>query len=1144
MYNIIRNYCENDSGNGLFLIDMPTGFGKTYSVLKYISDACKEEKNKKRKYFFITPLKKNLPVNELKKFFEETSETRDFSEKVLVIRSNIDMVMENYDKIANSIPDDIRKTDECKKFMEQLSFLKSIEKDNKFRQVYEESAYKFRTRTEPDFRKMLQRKLSARFGKSNKKAKLDAVEKDKQWQWLEILYPTVFTDNYQIYFMSMDKFITRNSTIVEPSYMFVNSALLDDAVIFIDEFDSSKETILNNIIQNSLNGRIDFIEMFRSIYSAMNANELPSVYTTPSEKRNKSRKSLKEIVDDTKRKAQEIYNEYAIYYNYRTAENTDNSGRNFMFQDYRFHSLIDGDKNYIYTFTDENKKLNFIDFSHSKKEDNNIHSLIRAVKGFIRWFQGTVNILAINYKHIKDEQGKEYFTLEQAVRTVLSEFHLKENYTEYLLSQIMLDSYRPQNNILADSAFDLSVHENGFRYYCFEDDSAHDMQTKMMMQSFNNTPEKMLLRFCEKAKVIGISATATLPTVIGNFDIDYLRTKMGDSFHTISEKDFSRLSDDFKRSQSGYDKIKINSELLGASGYSVKTWQNIVNDKETAEKIYDMLDIRINERGTYYKERYARIAMAFRKFLEHDDIRSFLCFLTTHPDEKDTLDKDRLTEIFEYISKDFPDSDYDKDNVEILKGAGYDTKKDDIIRKLADGKKIFVISTYQTIGAGQNLQYPVPKNLKGRLVCSDNSKPQNEKDFDAVYLDKPTHLIVNQSEDWEEKDFIKYIFQMEFLHESYEISDDDKWNNIRDAFKYYYSLSKCINKNYDHIESVRLYATRIIIQAIGRICRTNQKNQNIYIFADEKIADMINPSVTEGRIFNPEFVSLCYKIKEVQKNYSVPDNLQIRADIVSERASRHIDNVRNNNNWTFKTISEWKMFRDFLLRLPTMSGQEENYNIICYNYFVQLPAPDNMLYYLQSDDFHKINISFTPKPNYSILNEEKTRLNLFMKWKPLREYFIEKGYATEFKPNEYIMSPAVWNNIYKGALGEEAGKFWFSEILGIDLEELDNPEIFELFDFKIPDKQIFIDFKNWSENFKIELQETLDNIFNKGTKCDCRLAVIVNILSTENYKITTYKQNGIEIIVVPSLLRYNNDIITIDENSRDCIRRCLDEYTD
>nr|MDE6425142.1 DEAD/DEAH box helicase family protein [Ruminococcus sp.] len=218
MYNIIKKYCENENTNGLFLIDMPTGFGKTYSVLKYISDACNEEKNAKRKYFFITPLKKNLPVNELKKFFDETLKTKNFSEKVLVIKSNVEMVMENYPKIVDSIPDDIKKTPEYEKLSSKLFFLKKYSHNSQMREIYEESEYNFRIKIEPAFRKMLMKKLSGEFRK-NKKSKLYAVKTDKKWQWLGKLYPTVFTDDYQIYFMSMDKFITRNSTIVEPSYM-------------------------------------------------------------------------------------------------------------------------------------------------------------------------------------------------------------------------------------------------------------------------------------------------------------------------------------------------------------------------------------------------------------------------------------------------------------------------------------------------------------------------------------------------------------------------------------------------------------------------------------------------------------------------------------------------------------------------------------------------------------------------------------------------------------------------------------------------------------------------------------------------------------------------------------------------------------
>ena len=69
MYNVIKDYCENGSEVGLFLMDMPTGSGKTHSVLEYIFTACQLEENKHKKFFFITPLKKNLPLERFKKKF-------------------------------------------------------------------------------------------------------------------------------------------------------------------------------------------------------------------------------------------------------------------------------------------------------------------------------------------------------------------------------------------------------------------------------------------------------------------------------------------------------------------------------------------------------------------------------------------------------------------------------------------------------------------------------------------------------------------------------------------------------------------------------------------------------------------------------------------------------------------------------------------------------------------------------------------------------------------------------------------------------------------------------------------------------------------------------------------------------------------
>lgn len=87
MYDIIKRYVDNENGNGLLLVDMPTGSGKTYSAIKYIFDACMEPQNKNRRYIFVTTLKKNLPYKDLQQWFEKTGNQELYQEKVLVIDS-------------------------------------------------------------------------------------------------------------------------------------------------------------------------------------------------------------------------------------------------------------------------------------------------------------------------------------------------------------------------------------------------------------------------------------------------------------------------------------------------------------------------------------------------------------------------------------------------------------------------------------------------------------------------------------------------------------------------------------------------------------------------------------------------------------------------------------------------------------------------------------------------------------------------------------------------------------------------------------------------------------------------------------------------------------------------------------------------
>ena len=386
-------------------------------------------------------------------------------------------------------------------------------------------------------------------------------------------------------------------------------------------------------------------------------------------------------------------------------------------------------------------RINSINFSKERPEtdEGNIQSLLGQLRGFITYFMFTVRILAINYQQCKLERRKpneDEFTLEEAIRTVLSEFKLTNAQINYLTSQILVSSHKYKGDIQSTD-FDVSFYEKGFRYFAFEDSYAHDTQSKIMMYSFQLTPEKLLLRFCEKAKVLGISATATLPSAIGNYDMEYVAEKLQHKYVEPNNTEKARLKDELAQSVKGYDKVNIHAELIGTSSYSVEAWKEVVDNEEVAQYLFD--HVAANCQQDYDKERYLRIAIVFKRFLLEERIQSFLCILTKHPRKNDrTLNLDVLCFIFDCISKLYRAAFDVQKNVVQLDGDEYDSKKNEIIGRLGKGDRLFVISVYQTIGAGQNLQYPVPKGRMQDLVVTNDRPNRGEKDFDAIYLDKLT----------------------------------------------------------------------------------------------------------------------------------------------------------------------------------------------------------------------------------------------------------------------------------------------------------------------------------------------------------------------------------------------------------------------
>ena len=69
------------------------------------------------------------------------------------------------------------------------------------------------------------------------------------------------------------------------------------------------------------------------------------------------------------------------------------------------------------------------------------------------------------------------------------------------------------------------------------------------------------------------------------------------------------------------------------------------------------------------------------------------------------------------------------------------------------------------------------------------------------------------------------------------------------------------------------------------------------------------------------------------------------------------------------------------------------------------------------------------------------------------------------------------------------------------MEEISDPELFELFDYKVSNLPIYVDFKNWHETTVFNDEEMLNKIEDKAIKFGCKCVIIVNIVSEKEWKI-------------------------------------------
>lgn len=1156
MRNELEQYfsdpCES---SGLLIAEAPTGYGKTYETIQAIYRYI--EKGGTSQVLFVTNLLKNLPVDELRNLYEKNGRGALFEKEVLVLSSAASSVEKAI--LTEEIPLEFQ-TDA---YQELLS---ACQKKKQYQQQFGEAGKaltkhledQIREKLEPQFRRELETHLQKKFP-GEPGPRREAIRSKEKYKWMAKFYPAVFWTEYKVLLLSVKKLMARNISLVEPSFECLSERMLKNKIVCIDEFDASRSVILDSLIERALGLRADYLQLFLQVYRGAATHQISRELETV---RNASESGRTLTWEKLLKEAQDIYQEGALYYSMKTVDTAADEGRNFLFHDTSYHTVLDGNRTHIRAVCNETEaqvQIHFEErdtyYAHRDEPRIVLQNLLRRIHVFLLRFQRYVYEWAGAYAgqvNAGRRREEERYTMADATETIFRQFDLTSEQTR-LMSEELADS-REGRSLEDVISPDLSFYETGFRLFEFIDDDHHRAQTYLQYLQMRNTPEHVLLYLCRQAKVVGLSATAALPTVLGNYDLKYVKEQLKGHYRELSHETKDSIRRELESLWSPYREGRIQVDLQ-----VVDRGKDHLLLSERMEDIFgqEVLAQKYTHRFTalgaeeYVQKRYCNIFTAMKAFWLHPDIRAFLCLNQVLPmPGKRAMDENLLRDAWKDLQQRYAPQ-ADGEMTVLRSGEQFEESKERLLQELQNGARRFVLSSYQTLGAGQNLQYPIQdlSNLIALNAEYDEKDPRfQKKDFDALYLGDVTHTVVNLNENTplRAQELMKFCFQAECLYENDEISYHTLHHLLKDGigrFSGRRPLNALAQSMLRKSGSIHGRITRDVIQAVGRMGRTFLKNPTVYLFTTEKTLYDLELSCLDGRILSPEMEALRKARADLGRGETCIDHTHNEAERKATRGNTYILRMLN-VDWTEETMALWKALRQTVLQYPRAELETLEGNPIIRTYYIPLASDRRCYFYAQKGDFSEVILSFDQDKTQfaatlpeglspSAVSEEEAHLAQILSYPGLKEHFIRHGWATEFGTGPYIMSPVLFQNIYKGALGEAAGKFILERELGLTLREIEDPEKFELFDFAA-DGNIFFDFKHWKGNMQVEERPIRTKILKKLDGAGGKRAFIINLFSGGVSK-PSCTSDG-RLVEVPGLLLPTGQL---DQSALDYIRGLL-----
>ena len=668
---------------------------------------------------------------------------------------------------------------------------------------------------------------------------------------------------------------------------------------------------------------------------------------------------------------------------------------------------------------------------------------------------------------------------QEAVISILAHYNLRD-FTNDVFESFSAQSLKKSHTVNQVSK---SYHCNGLKLIDIHRDEQAIDTVNCEYYGFNRTPTGLLADMVESgAVVLGISATANTNTVIHNFDVSYLKRRLGDCFLDLSPEQRETVHDYYIANRN-YDRagIEIKVSYKGISDNLIK--QLIKKWKPKAPNVdivlEDMFNGNENDFGNMsFKSAWlSKLLQAIQAFIEVNDNRYMMAFCNrTISRDKDNTKK--LVEFIEYCIQQWA-AEHNK-QVKLFDGIDAKSMQEgknytDLMEylKKQSGKAI-ALTTYSTMGVGKNPDYHVPPSSEDmqslHYVGPDNTgQNPNEcrTDIDTLYLERPTQMLLSKEPEYSHQNRMVLCHQILSLQESGDISPKNAIGWIRDGLA---NTPRTENLSKYHKTSDYYYAVRKHIeQAVGRTARTAFKRSVIYLFADSDLKDFFSGDERDKALLSHEYVSLLEAAKKGLQETTMENNRERRRqyNLASRNnlASKHLikgllKRLVNKDDIDRNAIETWSALREQLLKFPTLPEEPDEWSRI----YLRSPELGEYRYEGHSDDSlydYKFFDDVTSNSG-TMVCEKGSDLSDVIKCPSVKRHFVKEGYALEWGQHAWIMTPVMFADIYRPAIAEQACKALLIDN-GITWEEMPD-DAYEMYDAIIQYEDgpaVYLDVKNW-----------------------------------------------------------------------------------